>query len=57
MNDEQELINIIDSLIKNGSGHIYVSGEGESCTQPCADCADGNFACKTPTVSDCDFEE
>lgn len=57
MNKEQELIDTIDKLIQNGSGHIFVSNNGESYTQPCADCPDGDFACKTPTVSDCDFDE
>lgn len=57
MNDEKELADIIDKLMQNGSGRIYVSENGENRTQPCADCANGDFACKTPTVSDCDFEE
>lgn len=57
MNDEKELIDIIDKLMQTGSGRIYVSDSGTSCTQPCADCGNGDFACKTPTVSDCDFEE
>lgn len=54
---EQELVDIIDKLMQNGSGRVFVEESGTPGTAPCADCANGDFACKTPTVSDCDFDK
>ena len=56
LNDVNDIVAMLDSMVESGTGHINVTidpeaGAGKTVeTMGCIDCAKGDLACSVPTL-------